>query len=62
MAEETDLVKHYTDGQSVEELALKYPGSAESHIMLHRKLDAIGVLLADLLRRLGSTSLGSTPR
>lgn len=53
-----DGVGHWSDGQSIEDLARRYPGSAESHIMLHRKLDAINDKLIELLQyfqRLGMT-------
>lgn len=47
-----DDIKHYTDGQSVDELAHRYPGSAESHIVLHRKLDTLINQMNELLQRI----------
>jgi hypothetical protein len=47
-----DQVQHFTDGQSIEDLARRYPGSAESHIVIHRKLDSIKDMLVNVLQRL----------
>jgi hypothetical protein len=44
-----DAVHHFTDGHSVEDLAKRYPGSAESHEMMHRK---IGYIIDRLEREL----------
>jgi acyl carrier protein phosphodiesterase len=52
MPEEFDVIKHFTDHLTIEELAMKYPGSVESHIMIHRKLDAIIGKFDDIERRM----------
>ena len=51
MPDQPDVIKHFTDNLTIEELARKYPGSVESHIMIHRKLDSIIDKLVELTAR-----------